>query len=114
MPSTRSEQHIADFREPKAAPLAAQREAGIASAAELKGQRPFLSLRVTEDDRAELARLTLVDAVDLQALAHRADEKLVILARRHVRALSHHGTGTASDRNRQVEMLDLDHFLVYY
>jgi hypothetical protein len=79
-PRSLTEFDIADLRQPETTPLALRRQARLAPAAKLIGQRFLLPLRVAEDDRAKLARIAAVHADDLLMRTHCLLERGVISA----------------------------------
>ena len=77
VPGPVAELNVADFGEEKAFPVASQRQARLAFATKLIGQRFFLPLGVAEDDGTELARVPVVGAEDLFAVGHCLDKQFV-------------------------------------
>jgi hypothetical protein len=77
MPRSIAETNISYFRKPETPPLTSRRQALLALAAKLVGQRFLLPLRVAKNDGAELAGTPIVRAADLSAGGHCLFEQLV-------------------------------------
>src|SRR5690349_20941611 len=106
---------VADLRQPETTPVAFRPQTRVAFPAELIGQRFLLSLRMTEDDRTELARIAIVHAADLLARAHRLLEKLVCGAVREPIVQRVTGAANGADRvdlaiplERSAQAADMD------
>ena len=89
MPGPVPELNVADLGEPKAFPLASRRQAAVALAGKLIGQRDLLPVGVAENDGAELAEVSVVGAKDLFPAGHGLLEQIVGAAR-HGAAPHHH------------------------
>jgi hypothetical protein len=77
-PGAVAELNIADLVEPEAAPLACAGETRAALSGELIGECFLLTVGVAaEDDRAKLARVSVVQAQDLFLRAHGLTEQVV-------------------------------------
>jgi hypothetical protein len=77
VPRPVAELKIADLGEEKAFPVASRRQARLAFATKLIGQRFLLPLGVAKDDGAELARVAIVGAEDLFTVGHCLDKQIV-------------------------------------
>ena len=80
MPRSVTQPNVTDLIEMKAFPSPTRGQAAAASASELIGQRDFLSLAVAEDDRTELARVSVVKTKNLFELCHGMGEQVIGLA----------------------------------
>ena len=78
MPAAVAKLDIANLGKQQTSPLAATGQAAATLAGELEGQRGFFSAPlVPQDDRAELASVTTIEADDLLALSDCLLEQLV-------------------------------------
>jgi hypothetical protein len=72
-----AESNVADLVEPEAAPLACAGQTRAALAAKLKGERFLLTVGMAEDDWAELARVSVIQAQDLLLGEHGSAEQVI-------------------------------------
>lgn len=77
VPGAATHVYILNLFEVEATPIALWRQAGVASASKLVGQRHFAIVGVSKNVRAEFAVTALIDVRDLLALENRASEESV-------------------------------------
>src|SRR4051794_22365858 len=71
---------VGDLRQRKAAPVASRRQPRLALAGELEGECLLLVLRMTEQDRTDLARIAAVHAEHRFPQMHRLFKQAVVCA----------------------------------